>query len=168
MKGEWGGGWGNPPGLGPANWAGQGFPSHADGRATPGGLLERRPANWPAYDPYQRHPALSGQPPYPAPAASFWRHGWADFDPYAGYPIWPGHPGYAARNAGLRRISKLSWRAAEVSAVIAVGFVALFARTAHSATSHASAQHSAKASIHAAAVRGRASNGRRRCGAPPR
>ena len=143
----------NPPELSPANWAAQDpFSSHADGHAARGGQLERRPADWPAYDPYQRHPAPPGQPPYPARTAPFWRQGWADPDPYSSYPIWPGHPGYATRNAGLRRLSKLTWRAAEVSAVIAVGFAALFARTAHSATSHAGAQHGTKASIHAAAT----------------
>ena len=143
----------NPPQLSPANWAAQDpFPSRADGHAAPGGHLERRPVYWPAYDPYQRHPAPPGQPPYPARTAPFWRQGWADPDPYSSYPIWPGHPGYATRNAGLRRLSKLTWRAAEVSAVIAVGFAALFARTAHSATSHAGAQQSTKASIHAAAT----------------
>ena len=80
-----------------------------------------------------------------------WRQGWADYDPYAGYPVWPGHPAYGARNAGLRRLSKLTWRAAEVSAVVAVGFVALFARTAHSTASHTAAAPGAKPSIHAAA-----------------
>src|SRR5262249_33473898 len=87
--------------------------------------------------------------PRSARRAPCWRQGWADSDPYASSPIWPGHPGYATRNAGLRRLSKLTWRAAEVSAVIAVGFAALFARTAQSATSHAGAQQSAKPSIHA-------------------
>jgi hypothetical protein len=121
-------------------------PAPYPGRAAgPGGPLERRPANWPVFDPYQGHP---GQPPYPAPPAPFWRQGWADFDPYAGHPAWPGHPGHAARAAGLRRLSKLTWRAAELSAVIAVGFVALFARTVHSVASHTSA----KPSIHAAAT----------------
>lgn len=161
MKGEWTGGPGPYPGhlpqdsnslgLSPAGWAAQNpYHSRADGHAAPGGPLERRPADWPAYDPYQRQPAPPGPPPYPARAAPSWRQGWADFDPYSSYPPWPGHPGYAARNAGLRRLSKLTWRAAEVSAVIAVGFVALFARSANSATSHAGAQQGAKPSIHAA------------------
>jgi hypothetical protein len=123
-------------------------PGRGEGYAAQGGSLERRPDNWPAYDPYQRHPSHAGPPPYPARPAPFWRQGWADFDPYSGYPVWPGHPGYATRNAGLRRLSKLTWRAAEVSAVIAVGFVALFARTVHSVASHASP----KPSIHAAAT----------------
>jgi len=156
-------------GFGPADWPAQdAYPSHANGHAARGGSLERRPADWLASGPYERHPALPGppaypvpgqppypvpgQPPYPARTAPFWRQGWADYDPYASYPIWPGHPGYATRNAGLRRLSKLTWRAAEVSAVIAVGFAALFARTAQSATSHAGAQQSAKPSIHAAAT----------------
>ena len=132
-------------GPGPADWAAQDpDPSRSAGDGMRGGPLERRPAGWLAYDPAPRHPALVGQPPYPARAAPSWRQGWADYDPYFGQPMWPGHPGYAARNAGLHRLSKLTWRAAEVSAVIAVGFAALFARTAHSAASHAAALHSAK------------------------
>jgi hypothetical protein len=137
------------------------YPNRSDGHPAHGGLVERRPADWPAYDPYQRPPAypsqppppaFSSQPPPPARTAPFWLQGWSDYDPRAGYPGWPGHPAYAARNDGLRRLSKLTWRAAEVSAVIAVGFVALFARTTHSTAKQASAQHSIKPSIHAAAT----------------
>jgi hypothetical protein len=138
-----------PPG--PVSWPAQDtYPDHSHGHATPRGPMEHHPAGWLAYDPYQRHPAPPGQPPYPAGPGPSWRHGWSDYDPYAGYPIWPGHPAHAARNAGLHRLSKLTWRAAEVSAVIAVGFVALFARTAHGATSPVAAQRSVKPSIHAA------------------
>ena len=36
----------------------------------------------------------------------------------------------AARAAGLRRLSRLTWRTAQQSAVAAVGFATLFARTA--------------------------------------
>jgi len=36
----------------------------------------------------------------------------------------------AARAAGLRRLSRLTWRATQLSAITAVGFAALFARTA--------------------------------------
>jgi len=140
-------------GLSPADWAAQDpYLNHSNGHGPPGGRLERRPAYWPAYDPCERHPALPGQPPYPAHTVPFWRQGWADYDPRSGYPMWPGHPAYAARNAGLRRLSKLTWRAAEVSAVIAVGFAALFARTPHSTASHTAAQQNAKPSIHAAAT----------------
>jgi len=140
-------------GLGPADWAAQDPGStRPAGDGKRGGLLERRPADWLVYDPGRSQPAVPSQPPYPARPAPSWRQAWADYDPYSGYPMWPGHPGYAARNAGLRRLSKLTWRAAEVSAVIAVGFAALFARTAHSAASHAAALHSAKPSIHAAAT----------------
>jgi hypothetical protein len=89
-----------------------------------GGQLERRPADRLAYDPYQGHPAPADRPAYPGRTAPFWPQGWAGYDPYSGYPIWPGHPAYAARNAGLHRLSKLTWRAAEVSAVIVIGFVA--------------------------------------------
>jgi len=101
----------------------------------------------PAQAPYHVLP----QPPHPAHTAPFRHQGWAGYDPYTGYPIWPGHPAYADRSAGLHRLSKLTWRAAEVSAVVAVGIVALFARTTHSTAKNVSAQHSGKASIHAAA-----------------
>ena len=139
--------------FGPADWAAlDPYSSHANDYVPGGGHLERRPANWPAYEPYPTPPALPSQPPYPTQTAPFWRQGWADYDPRSGYPVWPGHPAYAARNAGLRRLSKLTWRAAEVSAVVAVGFVALFARIPHSTTSHAGAQQSGKPSIHAAAT----------------
>ena len=36
----------------------------------------------------------------------------------------------AARSAGLRRLSRLTWRATQLSAVAAVGLATLFARTA--------------------------------------
>ena len=36
----------------------------------------------------------------------------------------------AARAAGLRRLSRLTWRATQLGAITAVGFAALFARTA--------------------------------------
>jgi len=39
------------------------------------------------------------------------------------------HPG-TARTTGLRRLSRLTWRATQLSAVTAVGFATLFARTA--------------------------------------
>jgi hypothetical protein len=146
-------GHGDPPGIGPAGWAAQDpYPDHSNGHAPRGGPLERRPDDGLAYNPYQRYPTLPGQLPYPAQTVPFWRQGWAGYDPHSGYPLWPGHPAYTARNAGLHRLSKLTWRAAEVSAVIAVGFAALFARTPHSTTSHSEAQQSAKPSIHAAAT----------------
>jgi hypothetical protein len=142
----------DPHGPGPADWAAPGpYPGHHGGHAADQGSLEHRSAGWVGYDPFQRHPAVPPQL-HPAHTAPGWRPAWASYDPYTGYPIWPGHPGYMARNAGLRRLSKLTWRAAEVSAVVAVGFVALFARTAHSATKNVSAQHSAKPSVHAAAT----------------
>jgi hypothetical protein len=148
-----------PAGPRPANWAAQNsYPDHQGGLAAREGSLEYRPANWVGHDPYRRHPVVPpqpsypAQPPYPTHTVPLRHQGWADYDPYTGYPIWPGHPAYAERNAGLRRLSKLTWRAAEVSAIVVVGFVALFARTAHSAVKHVSAPHSAKASIHAAAA----------------
>ena len=105
-----------------------------------------------AYDPYQGYPAPADRPAFPGRTMPFWRQGWADYDPYSAHPVWPGHPAYAARNAGLHRLSKLTWRAAEVSAVIVIGFVAFFARTAHGATSTGHAKPNAKASAHAAAA----------------
>src|SRR5580700_5431908 len=39
-------------------------------------------------------------------------------------------PTGSARSAGLRRLSRLTWRATQLSAVTAVGFATLFARTA--------------------------------------
>jgi hypothetical protein len=141
-----------PRGHGPAGWPAPGsYPDHSGGHAAHQGSLEHRPAGWMGYDPLQRHPGVPHQP-HPAHTVPMWHQAWADYDPYTGYPIWPGHPAYTARNSGLRRLSKLTWRAAEVSAVVAVGFVALFARTAHSAVKNVSAQHSAKASVHAAAT----------------
>jgi len=44
-----------------------------------------------------------------------------------------GPPG-AARSAGLRRLSRLTWRATQLSAVTVVGFATLFARTAPAQT----------------------------------
>jgi hypothetical protein len=43
-------------------------------------------------------------------------------------------PAGEARRQGLRRLSKLTWRATQLSAVAAVGFAALFGHTAHAQT----------------------------------
>ena len=44
----------DPHGLNPPGWAAQDhYPGHSNGYAPAGGHLERRPANWPAYDPPQ-------------------------------------------------------------------------------------------------------------------
>ena len=51
----------------------------------------------------------------------------------------PEEPPGAARSAGLRRLSRLTWRATELSAVAAVGFATLFARTAPAQTADQSA-----------------------------
>jgi hypothetical protein len=48
----------------------------------------------------------------------------------------PHTPG-AARDDGLRRLSRLTWRATQLSAITAVGFAALFARTASAHTASA-------------------------------
>lgn len=63
----------------------------------------------------------------------------------------PEGPPTAARSAGLRRLSRLTWRATQLSAVTAVGFATLFARTAPAqtadqATTVPSAEPSASAS----------------------
>ena len=127
----------DPLGLGPPDWAAQApYPNHSGGQAAHERSLDYGADGWVGHDPYRRQPPVPRPPPYPGHTSPFWRQGWADYDPYTGYPGWPGHPASAARNAGLRRLSKLTWRAAEVSAIVAVGFVALFARTAHSATRH--------------------------------
>src|SRR5580765_8518581 len=56
--------------------------------------------------------------PAPAPDGAHGSHG-----PHGPAPE-------AARAAGLRRLSRLTWRATQLSAITAVGFAALFARTA--------------------------------------
>ena len=51
----------------------------------------------------------------------------------------PEEPAGAARSAGLQRLSRLTWRATQLSAVTAVGFATLFARTAPAQTADQSA-----------------------------
>src|SRR6516164_2991735 len=51
----------------------------------------------------------------------------------------PEEPPEATRSAGLHRLSRLTWRATQLSAVTAVGFVTLFARTAPVQTADQSA-----------------------------
>src|SRR5260370_2793665 len=46
----------------------------------------------------------------------------------------PGEQPGAARATGLRRLSRLTWRATQLSAVTAVGLATLFARTAPAQT----------------------------------
>jgi hypothetical protein len=64
---------------------------------------------------------------------------WTGFDdtgpldePVIDYSIWPPQPPdpEEARDESLRRLGKLTWRAAQVSAVAAAGFAILFVRTA--------------------------------------
>lgn len=43
-------------------------------------------------------------------------------------------PAGEARRQGLRRLSRLTWRATQLSAISAVGFAALFGHTAHAQT----------------------------------
>jgi len=51
-----------------------------------------------------------------------------------------------ARAAGLRRLSRLTWRTAQLSAVAAVGFATLFARTGAAHTAGDSTAAAAKTS----------------------
>jgi hypothetical protein len=66
--------------------------------------------------------------------------GFSDTDPVAepiiGYSIWPPDPPEpeAARDESLRRLGKLTWRAAQLSAVAAAAFVVLFVRSAPAQT----------------------------------
>jgi hypothetical protein len=56
----------------------------------------------------------------------------SDWDPR--FPAGSGEPADEARRRGLRRLSKLTWRAAQLGAIAAVGFGAVFAHTAHAQT----------------------------------
>ena len=66
--------------------------------------------------------------------------GFSDTDPVAepiiDYSIWPPDPPEpeAARDESLRRLGKLTWRAAQLSAVAAAAFVVLFVRSAPAQT----------------------------------
>src|SRR5512142_1790581 len=55
----------------------------------------------------------------------------------------PAEPPGAARAAGLRRLSRLTWRATQLSAVTAVGLATLFARTAPAQTTAATGDSTA-------------------------
>src|SRR5215469_1755458 len=50
------------------------------------------------------------------------------------HPLDPAEPLDAARSAGLRRLSRLTWRATQLGALATVGFATLFARTAPAQT----------------------------------
>jgi len=80
------------------------------------------PVPWPAHQP-ERVPDRQ-------PATQSW---------YPDYPARYDEPAGEARSQGLRRLSKLTWRATQLSAVAAVGFAALFAHTAHSYASNTAA-----------------------------
>jgi hypothetical protein len=60
-------------------------------------------------------------------------------------PMLPEEPSGAARAAGLKRLSRLTWRVTELGAITAVGFATVFARTAPAQTlsSHAAPTPSA-------------------------
>lgn len=141
-------------GPAPAGWAakdpylGQGSPAQAARGGPPGrhpvGPVARGAA--PHY-PIPHYPTPPGPLPYHTRKIPPWRAGWADYDPYFGYY----HPASAERAAGLRRLSRLTWRAVELSTVAVAGLVVLLARSAQGATSHtAAARPTATPSVHAA------------------
>src|SRR6266702_5451514 len=82
-------------------------------------------------------PPVNGAPPPPPPGGH-----------YQGYPNRYGEPVGEARAGRLRRLSKLTWRATQLSVVSAVGFAAFFAHSAPATTvtSTALAKPSTKAS----------------------
>src|SRR6266568_1927872 len=82
-------------------------------------------------------PPVNGAPPPPPPGGH-----------YQGYPNRYGEPVGEARAGRLRRLSKLTWRATQLSVVSAVGFAAFFAHSAPATTvtSTALAKPSPKAS----------------------
>ena len=55
-------------------------------------------------------------------------------DPYLDRPAAWDEPPDAVRAAGLRRLSRLTWRATQLGAIATVGFATLFARTAPAQT----------------------------------
>ena len=124
------------------------YPGHAHG-----GPPKRRPAGPPRRDtsphyPIAHYPTPPSEPPYPTRTMLPERPAWADFDPYFSYH----HPVYA-RTAALRRLSRLTWRAVELSTIAAAGLVVLLARNAQGATNHVVAVKPAVSpSIHAAAT----------------
>jgi hypothetical protein len=131
------------------DWAAQDpYPGHAHSSPP-----EHRPADPLARDssphyPIPRYPTPPSQPPYPTRTMRRGRSAWADFDPYFSYQ----HPAYA-RTAALSRLSRLTWRAVELSTVAAAGLVVLFARNAQGATSHVVAvKPTVSPSVHAAAT----------------
>ena len=83
----------------------------------------------------------NGYEPPTDPAAWEFHQTQSTGDPYRDFPavtrpvptLAEEQPG-AARSAGLRRLSRLTWRATQLSAVTAVGFATLFARTAPTQT----------------------------------
>jgi hypothetical protein len=85
--------------------------------------------------------AYQARRPEPAPGPPSPVDGW-----YPPYPPRYYDPIGEERSAGLRRLSKLTWRATQLSAVATVGFAALFAHTAHSyaASTTATLKHTAK------------------------
>ncbi len=82
-----------------------------------------------------------GRQPEPVPGPPSAVDGW--YPPHAARYY---EPIGEERTEGLRRLSRLTWRATQLSAVTAVGFAALFAHTAHSYATHTAAaiKHTAK------------------------
>jgi hypothetical protein len=55
-------------------------------------------------------------------------------DPYTDHRTGWDEPPDAVRSAGLRRLSRLTWRATQLGAIATVGFATLFARAAPAQT----------------------------------
>jgi hypothetical protein len=79
------------------------------------------------YEPPTDPVVWQARPPGPEPGRPPATGGW-----YPDDPVRYDEPIGERRTQGLRRLSKLTWRATQLSAVAAVGFAALFAHTAHS------------------------------------
>jgi hypothetical protein len=93
------------------------------------------------YEPPTDPMAWQSHPPQLVPGRPPATGGW-----YPDGPARHDEPVGEGRTQGLRRLSRLTWRATQLSAVTAVGFAALFAHTAHSYATNTAAtvKHSAK------------------------
>lgn len=93
--------------------------------------------------PWSGMPLVNAAPPPPPPP-----HALPRGRQYQDYPPGYDEPVGEARAQGLRRLSRLTWRATQLSALAAAGFAAIFAHTTHAQTtsSTAPAKPSLKAS----------------------